>query len=116
MNQMKVSSSEKKAREQPSRKVLSDVDGCDLIDKIVVAHKGKVIPCWFPGTVKSMCPKGYVVEFFSNLGVHVCTRKNIMRYEEFCGKKKKSALYKAPSNLKERFDSAIVMANRQDAS
>ena len=36
----------KKAREQPSRKVLSDVDGCDLIDKIVVAHKGKVIPCW----------------------------------------------------------------------
>ena len=39
-----------------------------------------------------------------------------MRYDEFCGNKKTSALYKVSSNLKERFDSAIVIANRQDAS
>ena len=96
--------------------MLSDVNGCDLIGKVVVAHKGKMIPCWFPGTAKSICPKGVVVEFFSNLGVHVFTQKNIMTYKEFKNMKKTSTLFKVPASFKERFDGAIASANLEDVS
>ena len=53
----------------------SNQEDIDLVGKKVVAHKGKLVPCWFPGIVKNICPKGVVVEFFSNLSIHVCNRK-----------------------------------------
>ena len=79
----------------------------DMVGLKVVAHKGKIVPCWFPGIVKSKCAKGYEVEFYSNLGVHVCTRKNIMSYEEFKGKNKTTALFKVPASLHTKFNHAI---------
>ena len=85
-----------------------DQEEIDLVGKKVVAHKGKLVPCWFPGIVKSICSKGVEVEFFSNLGSHVCTRKNVMLFSAFKGKKKSSALYKVPSTLKRKFSDALA--------
>jgi len=74
----------------------------------VVAHKGKVIPCWFPGQIKEKVSKGYLVQFL-DFGDHLCTAKNVMPMTEYLAKKDKtsSALFKVPANLNAKFDAAM---------
>ena len=83
----------------------------DLTGKIVFAHKGKAIPCWFPGKIGKKTNKGYMVDFFNQFEAHDCAEKNILLYDEFFLKKnEKSALFKVPSKLKTSFENALSLA------
>ena len=86
----------------------------DLSGRVVFAHKGKAIPCWFPGKVLCKSKKGYKVEFFSNLGVEICTLRNVMLYEDyFLRKSENSPLFKVPTKLKQKFQEALQSASKK---
>ena len=85
----------------------------DLTGKVVFAHKGKTIPCWFPGKVLRKSKKGYDVEFYASLGVETCTLRNVMSYEEyFLKKKENSPLFKIPTKLRQKFEEALKTARK----
>ena len=89
----------------------SDVD--DLVGQVVFAHKGKSIPCWFPGRVLKKNEKGYEIEFFGNLGTEVCTSRNTIQYEEyFNATDVNKTLFKVPSKLKKQFQDALDSARK----
>ena len=85
----------------------------DLTGKVVFAHKGKTIPCWFPGKVLRKSKKGYDVEFYASLGVETCTLRNVMSYDEyFLKKKENSPLFKIPTKLRQKFEEALKTARK----
>ena len=85
----------------------------DFPGKVVFAHKGKTIPCWFPGKVLRKSKKGYDVEFYASLGFETCTLRNVMSYEEyFLKKKENSPLFKMPTKLRQKFEEALKTARK----
>ena len=87
----------------------------DMTGKLVFAHKGKTIPCWFPGRVLKKTKKGIEVQFFTEFGLEVCTEKNIMLYDDYFLKKagSTSTLFKVPSKLQAQFDEGLKSASSQ---
>ena len=86
----------------------------DIVGKTVFTHKGKAIPCWFPGKVLEKTAKGYSVKFLAEFGNHVCAEKNLLMFDEYLLKKNDtSALFKVPSKLKSSFEEALKLANGQ---
>ena len=85
----------------------------DMTGKLVFAHKGKTIPCWFPRRVVKKTKKGIEVQFFSEFGVEICTEKNIMLYDDYFLKKadSTSTLFKVPSKLQAKFDEGLNSAS-----
>ena len=70
----------------------------DWTGRIVFAHKGKKIPCWFPGRVLQKSKKGYDILFYSKMGTEACSSRNTMLYEDFFLRKDdKSTLFKVPT-------------------
>lgn len=103
------------ARMVRTRSQTSQSNSVDLTGKVVFAHKGKSIPCFFPGKVLRKTRKGLEVEFFSQLGVHTCTEKNTMLYDDFFLKRgdSSSTLFKVPEHLKEKFEEGLKLASKQ---
>ena len=84
----------------------------ELVGKIVFAHKGKVVPCWFPGKVVSKTERGFEILFFGKFGTQVCTEKNILTREDYLLKKNDSSLlFKVPSKYKSSFEEAMKTMN-----
>ena len=52
------------------------------------AHKGKLIPCWFPGIVMEKSKKGFKIEFYAGLEKEDCVTGNMMLYSDNEQKKK----------------------------
>ena len=71
------------ARMVRTRSQTSQSNSVDMTGKIVFAHKGKSIPCFFPGKVLKTTNKGLDIEFFSELGVQICTKKKTLMYDDF---------------------------------
>ena len=96
-----------------TRSQTSQSNSVDMIGKIIFAHKGKSIPCWFPGKVLKKTSKGLEIEFFSQLGVQICTEKNTMLYDDFFLKRgdSSSTLFKVPLNLKDKFEEGLKLAS-----
>ena len=101
------------ARMIRTRSQTSQSNSVDMIGKIIFAHKGKSIPCWFPGKVLKKTSKGLEIEFFSQLGVQICTEKNTMLYDDFFLKRgdSSSTLFKVPLNLKDKFEEGLKLAS-----
>ena len=84
----------------------------ELVGKMVFAHKGKTIPCWFPGKVVNKNEKGYEILFFGTFGKEVCIEKNIMIHEDYLLKKNDSSLlFKVPLKYKSCFEAAMKIMN-----
>ena len=86
----------------------------DIVGKIVFAHKGKSIPCWFPGKVLQKTSKGYEIEFLAQFGTEVCVEKNVMIEEEYIRKKNdssSSSLFRVPAKHKSSFEAAMKQAS-----
>ena len=101
------------ARMVRTRSQTSQSNSVDMIGKIIFAHKGKSIPCWFPGKVLKKTSKGLEIEFFAQLGVQICTEKNTMLYDDFFLKRgdSSSTLFKVPLNLKDKFEEGLKLAS-----
>ena len=87
----------------------------DHLGKIVVAHKGKLIPCWFPGKIEEKTSKGYLVQFLAKSESEECTPRNILSFDEFLKKKKNetSGLFKVPAKLRDSYEEAFKLASEQ---
>ena len=81
---------------------------------VVYAHKGKVVPCWFPGVVSVKGKKGtYKVKFFADFGMEDCVTSNIMMYSEFTTRKEEGAdkkLFEVPKKISLNFKEAQQQA------
>ena len=85
-----------------------------LVGKVVVAHKGKLIPCWFPGKVEEKTSKGYLVKFLAKFESEDCTMKNIMSFDEYLARKNETtALFRVPAKLKTDHEEAFKLASKQ---
>ena len=86
------------------------------IGDLVFAHKGKTVPCWFPGKVVQKSKKGFKVEFYAGLGKEDCVTGNMMLYSDYDQKKKtgsKSKLFQIPKKMEEDFNVGIELASAQ---
>ena len=89
------------------------------IGDFVFAHKGKMIPCWFPGTVQEQTKKGFKVDFFAGFGQEDCVIGNMMPFLDYEQKKKngaKSKLFQIPKKFEEDFVKALDLANKKCSS
>ena len=89
------------------------------IGDLVFAHKGKIIPCWFPGLVLEKCKKGFKIEFYAGLGKEDCVTGNMMLYSDYDQKKKngaKSKLFQIPKKMEEDFHVGMELASVQCSS
>ena len=87
----------------------------DHLGQIVVAHKGKLIRCWFPGKIEEKTSKGYLIQFLAKFESEECTQRNIMSFEEFLKKKKNemSGMFKVPAKLRDSYEEAFKLASEQ---
>ena len=89
------------------------------IGDLVFAHKGKIIPCWFPGIVLEKSKKGFKIEFYAGLGKEDCVTGNMMLYSDYEQKKKngaKSKLFQIPKKMEEEFHVGMELATVQCSS
>ena len=89
------------------------------IGDLVFAHKGKLIPCWFPGIVMEKSKKGFKIEFYAGLGKEDCVTGNMMLYSDYEQKKKngsKSKLFQIPKKMEEDFHVGMELASVQCSS
>ena len=87
---------------------------------LVFAHKGKAVPCWFPGLVTGKTKKGlFSVAFLADFGQENCPRGNIMPFGEYETKKeegKDRKLFEVPKKLEPNFQKALTLANQQSSA
>ena len=81
---------------------------------LVYGHKGKIIPCWFPGTVVSIGKKGTLkVKFLAEFGQADCVSSNVMLFGEYATRKKtdvNKALFEVPKKISLNFKEAQQQA------
>ena len=80
------------------------------IGDTVFAHKGKTVPCWFPGRILEKSKKGFKIQFYAGLGKEDCLTGNMMLYSEYQQKKmnaSKSKLFQIQKKLEEDFNVSI---------
>ena len=52
--------------------------------ELVFAHKGKVVPCWFPGVVESRNKNGsFKVKFLADFGQKDCVTSSMMSFKDY---------------------------------
>ena len=75
------------------------------IGNLVYAHKGKVVPCWFPGIIEAKTKKGFTVKFLAEFGVEDCVAGNMMMYKDYTTKKETDGekFYEVPKKIQINF-------------
>ena len=70
---------------------------------LVFAHKGKIVPCWFPGVILEQGRKGlFKVNFLADFGQEFCSTSGLMHYDDFEARKrleKNQKLFEVPKRL-----------------
>ena len=79
------------------------------VGQLVYAHKGKTVPCWFPGIVEANSKKGFKIKFLGEFGVEDCVASNMMLFEDFTTRKEKDSskkFYEVPENIRHFYTAA----------
>ena len=78
------------------------------VGQLVYAHKGRTVPCWFPGVVEANTKKGFKVKFLGEFGVEDCVASNMMLFIDYTTRKEKdsSKFYEVPEKIRHSFTEA----------
>ena len=76
-----------------------------IIGKLVYAHKGKLVPCWFPGVVEKKTKKGYKIKFLAEFGFQDCVTSNMMMFDDYADLKEQDGgkLFMIPERIESNF-------------
>ena len=87
---------------------------------LVFAHKGKIVPCWFPGVILEQGRKGlFKVNFLADFGQEFCSTSGLMHYDDFEARKKlekNHKLFDVPKKFELNFKQALVIANEHSVA
>jgi hypothetical protein len=83
---------------------------------LVYAHKGRKVPCWFPGVLTEKGKKGmFKVDFFAGLGEEFCATASLMPFVDFETRKKEGnnpKLFDIPKKFELPYENALVLASK----
>ena len=76
-----------------------------VIGNLVYAHKGKLVPCWFPRVVEKKTKKGYKVKFLAESGFQDCVTSNMMMYDNYADLREQDGgkLFMVPERIESNF-------------
>ena len=92
-----------KAKKSPHKKSYKKGD-------LIYAHKGKVVPCWFPGLISSKGKNGtFRIQFLADFGQKDCVASSMMPFQDYATREVEDAekkLFVVPKKLFINFSEA----------